>query len=91
MEILVTTFSIFVPFVPFFNSMVGIVMVYIINTLKLTDVTFFYLTTFSKWQNAIPLMIAQGFVFFGIALLIDIKYQDYFRKEDLKVPTNVPL
>lgn len=91
MEILVTTFSIFIPFVPFFNSMVGIVLIYLINKLGLENPTFFYITTFAQWQNAIPLMIAQGFIFFIMALFIDLKYQDYFRKEDLKVPSNVPL
>lgn len=71
--------------------MVGIVLIYLINKLGLENPTFFYITTFAQWQNAIPLMIAQGFIFFIMALFIDLKYQDYFRKEDLKVPSNVPL
>jgi ATP-binding cassette subfamily A (ABC1) protein 3 len=90
MNIIASTLSVFIPFIPFFNTMVGLVIQYLIDTLKLTDVNFFYLTYFSDWRHSVPLMIAQGFVFFFLAWFIDVQLQNHFRKDDVKQPTTIP-
>lgn len=68
--------------VPFFNTILGIVLQYLINTLgkKVTGLP--TLSTFSYWYYSVPLMILQGFIFLIIAYLIDLKYHSYFKKPD---------
>ena len=64
-------FGIFIPFVPFFNTMVGIVIEYLvekINDGKPLDIP---ISSFQHWYYSVPLMLVQGVVFFIITLIID--------------------
>lgn len=77
-NIINSVICIFIPFLPFFNTMIGIVISYLISHID-PDVKFVFLTTFSNPAYSIPLMLVQGVVFFCIALFIDHKYYNYFK------------
>jgi len=87
LDLIESIFAIFIPFLPFFNTMIGIVISYIIQDDQTSGL---FLTTFSHYQYSIPLMLTQGCVFFAIAYFVDIKYQNYFKQADSRVPKLIP-
>ena len=88
--------SCFIPFVSFFNTMFSLVLKGLADDINTPDENIFPInkilcqTVFTSSSGSIPLLLVQGIVFLVIAVSIDIKLQDHFRKDDVKQPTDIP-